>query len=308
MTSGRRAHRCVALVVVLAVTACSGGDDDDDSASAPTTRRASTTSSSTATTTPPTTTTTAPAPPGPIAPDTPGDPRAAAAAITEAERTIHAPGTSADGLAAAARRQQATYRAIAARPEWDAELKRLVPAEFQAALDANVAAARDLRALTSPRTSLPAWRIVAPAPAEELLGHYREAERAFGVPWAYLAAIHLVETRMGRIRGASSAGARGPMQFMPATWEAYGEGDIESNRDAIHAAARYLKANGAPGDMANALWNYNHSDRYVRAVTRYAERMLADPAAYAAYWHWDVYYRLASGDVLLPIGWVGEGA
>jgi hypothetical protein len=60
--------------------------------------------------------------------------------------------------------------------------------------------------------------------------------------------------------------------------------------------------------MRNALWNYNHSDRYVRAVTLYAERMLAAEAAYRAYWHWDVYYRLASGDVLLPVGWVGEGA
>jgi membrane-bound lytic murein transglycosylase B len=122
-----------------------------------------------------------------------------------------------------------------------------------------------------------------------------------------LAAIHLVETRMGRIRGDSTAGARGPMQFLPSTWAAYGNGgDIESNHDAIFTAARYLQANGAPADMAKAIWNYNHSDRYVQAVTRYAQRMLADPAAYAAYWHWDVYYRLASGDVLLPVGWTGR--
>src|SRR5437899_2712296 len=77
------------------------------------------------------------------------------------------------------------------------------------------------------------------------------------VPWSYLAAIHLVETRMGRIRATSVAGAQGPMQFMPATWERYGEGDVNSDRDSIRAAARYLRANGAPGRMADALFRYN---------------------------------------------------
>jgi energy-coupling factor transporter ATP-binding protein EcfA2 len=219
---------------------------------------------------------------------------------------FHPGRTARDELALAARRQQVAYRAIAAHPEWDADVHARVPQRLQAALDANVDAARQLRALTKPRPALPPWHIVAPAPRDELLADYHEADRATGVPWAYLAAIHLVETRMGRIRGDSTAGARGPMQFLPSTWAAYGDGgDIESNRDAIFTAARYLKANGAPADMAKAIWNYNHSDRYVRAVTRYAERMLADPAAYAAYWHWDVYYRLASGDVLLPVGWTG---
>ena len=44
----------------------------------------------------------------------------------------------------------------------------------------------------------------------------------FGIDWTYLASIHLVETRMGRIRGTSVAGAQGPMQFIPATWASYG--------------------------------------------------------------------------------------
>ena len=67
------------------------------------------------------------------------------------------------------------------------------------------------------------------------------------MPWTYLAAIHLVETRMGRIRGASTAGARGPMQFLPSTWALYGAGgDINDPRDAILAAARLLRHHGAP--------------------------------------------------------------
>ena len=96
---------------------------------------------------------------------------------------------------------------------------------------------------------------------------------AHRVPWTYLAAINLVETRMGRIRGTSTAGARGPMQFIPATWAAYGAGgDVNDPGDAILGAARLLKANGAPGDMAGALWHYNQSASYVRAVSAYAQQ------------------------------------
>lgn len=292
----------LAVALALVVAACSS-DGNTTAAPRPTTSSSSSTTSTTATTVPATTTSTTPPA---ITPDSPGNAADAARDVVEAEDAIHRAGIAADALALAARRQQVAYRAIAAHPEWDGDVHARVPPRLHTALDANVEAARQLRALTKPRPTLPPWHIVAPAPRDELLAYYHEADTATGVPWAYLAAIHLVETRMGRIRGDSTAGARGPMQFLPSTWAAYGNGgDIESNHDAIFTAARYLKANGAPGDMAKAVWNYNHSDRYVQAVTLYARRMLADPAAYAAYWQWDVYYRLASGDVLLPVGWTG---
>jgi soluble lytic murein transglycosylase-like protein len=167
-----------------------------------------------------------------------------------------------------------------------------------------IRAARSLHSLTAPEKKLPRWRIVAPPPPGELLGYYREAQRRIGVPWTYLAAIHLVETRMGRIRGVSSAGALGPMQFLPSTWELYGAGgDIKDPRDAILAAARLLKANGAPGDMADALWHYNPSTDYVRAVSEYARTMQRSRTAYRGYWHWRVLYRHTRGTYVLPVGY-----
>lgn len=166
-----------------------------------------------------------------------------------------------------------------------------------------IRAAKELHDLTSPQPKLPRWRIVAPPPPKELLGHYRHAERRTGVPWTYLAAIHLVETRMGRIRGTSTAGARGPMQFIPSTWELYGEGDINDPRDAILAAARLLKRNGAPRDMAEALWHYNPSDYYVRAVSAYARTMQRSPSMYRGYWHWRVLYSHERGTYVLPVGY-----
>ncbi len=97
------------------------------------------------------------------------------------------------------------------------------------------------------------------------------------------------------------------MQFLPSTWDAYGEGDIEDPHDAIRAAARYLADHGAPGDMHDALWAYNHSDRYVTAVADHAAVMRADERAYLAYHAWQVYYRLTTGDVVLEVGYDHTG-
>ena len=182
-------------------------------------------------------------------------------------------------------------------------LARLGPAA-EVATRAQVRAALSLRALNDPQKKLPRWRILAPPPGNALLRHYREAQRRTGVPWGYLAAIHLVETRMGRIRGLSTAGARGPMQFLPATWDLYGGGgDIDDPRDAILAAARLLKANGAPRDMGEALWHYNQSGDYVRAVSEYARTLQRSTYPYRGYWHWRVLYRHTRGTYLLPVGY-----
>ena len=320
----RRLPRLAALVAVpTVVAACSGSGSDAGSPAAVTS--ASTTAPAATTEVPPATTTTAavaapaPAPSttaagspsvtfAPGGPELAGDPRGLAAQIVAAQAVIADPAAPADQLRRMSHLQQLAFRRLVAKPEWKPEVLANLPPALRDLAEANVAAGAKLRALiTKPKDTLPSWRIVPPAPADELLGYYREAEATTGVPWQYLAAIHLTETRMGRIRGTSTAGAQGPMQFMPATWAAYGEGDINSNRDAIAAAARYLKRNGAPADMRKALWNYNHDYRYVDAVTLYAEQMAADARAYHGYHGWQVYYLTTSGDVWLPEGWESPG-
>ncbi len=256
----------------------------------------------------PTTTTVAPTTTTTVAPTTTTTltPQAAlASTLVAAETAIRNPATPASQLPNLGQSQQQAYRALVGRPEWAADVLALVPERLRATVEANVAAGRELAALTPPPPPdkpLPKWRIVAPDPADQLLPLYKAAGGAAGgVGWEYLAAIHLVETRMGRIKGDSTAGAQGPMQFIPSTWDIYGRGgDITSNRDAIYAAARYLKATGAPADMARALRAYNNSARYVRAVTAYAKQMEADERAYLGYHAWQVYY----GARLLPEGTV----
>ncbi|MEV7966284.1 lytic murein transglycosylase [Sphaerisporangium sp. NPDC088356] len=97
-----------------------------------------------------------------------------------------------------------------------------------------------------------------------------------GLSWTVLAAIGQVESGHGRNNGPSSAGALGPMQFMPATWKAYGvdgdgdgKADIWSPYDAVPSAARYLCANGGGlggTKLRSAVFRYNHSWDYVDKV------------------------------------------
>jgi membrane-bound lytic murein transglycosylase B len=201
--------------------------------------------------------------------------------------------------------QQLAVRTIATSPkEFRRKVMRRVDPETAAVTRPAVRAAAELHRLTNPQSKLPQWRIVKAPPPDELMRYYKRAQRRTGVPWRYLAAIHLVETRMGRIRGTSTAGARGPMQFLPSTWDIYGAGgDINDPRDAILAAARLLKANGAPGDMRKALWHYNPSDYYVRAVSAYARTLQQARYTYRGYWHWRVLYRHERGTYVLPVGY-----
>jgi Transglycosylase SLT domain len=128
-----------------------------------------------------------------------------------------------------------------------------------------------------------------PRPLPELIGYYEKAERRFEIGWNYLAAIHAVETKFGRVVSESVAGAQGPMQFIPETWETYGMGgDIQDPHDAILGAANLLRQNGAPADYPGALIHYNPSRAYVDAIQRYAGLIETDPDAVYLLYSWEV--------------------
>lgn len=113
--------------------------------------------------------------------------------------------------------------------------------------------------------------------------YQRAAPTCPGLPWTVLAGIGTVESANGTSNlpgvhsGANSAGAEGPMQFLPATFAAYdlpvppGGANPPSPydpTDAVFAAARDLCANGARNgaDISGAIFAYNHSQSYVNAV------------------------------------------
>jgi soluble lytic murein transglycosylase-like protein len=191
--------------------------------------------------------------------------------------------------------QQRIYLVLGTRPR----LARSTVARLRAGVRAE---ARDVlvvrRALgrLNPPTRRVRFRIGRALPADVLRRLYQRAERRFGVDWRLLAAVNLVETGFNRIRSNSSAGAQGPMQFIPSTWAAYGMGgDIRDPADAILGAANYLRASGAPGDERDALFAYNPSTDYVNSVRAHARSMRRDVRTYYGLYSWQIFVRTPSG-------------
>lgn len=207
---------------------------------------------------------------------------------------------AADGVAAQAARQRAyaqiaTARDVAAAAAAVSGLlarqQQLLAAARQqeSSLRAAEAAAAALAAQQAQATAIAAGAgsqaQVLPASPGYLALYHAAATTCPGLSWAVLAAIGQVESGHGRNPGVSSAGAMGPMQFLPSTFAAYGvavghrgPADIMNPADAIYSAARYLCANGAgtgPAGLRSAIFAYNHADWYVALVLGLAARYAA---------------------------------
>jgi len=167
-----------------------------------------------------------------------------------------------------------------------------LPPALRARVRDDLAAHEELARLTRPQP-FSAFKTGPARPANELLADFRRAELRFGVPWNVLAAVNLVESGFGRLHNDSVSGAQGPMQFLPATWRAYGlGGDVHDPADSILGAANYLHANGAPRSTWNALYHYNPSRLYVDAVLRFAREIRRN---YLVYYGRHIFARTPSG-------------
>jgi membrane-bound lytic murein transglycosylase B len=191
-------------------------------------------------------------------------------------------------LAAAARERAIVHR-LAGNAALAGTTLPALPASLARAVRTELAAAHALRRLDGPPPKNPAaLHLAPPRPAGRLLADYRLAQARFGVRWQVLAAVNMVETAFGRVVVRSSAGAQGPMQFMPATWSAYGlGGNVQVPHDAILGAANYLHRSGAPADERAALHAYNPSNLYVDAVLDYARVMARDRLGYLTLYAWE---------------------
>jgi hypothetical protein len=245
-----------------------------------------------------------PAPDAPI----PTDPAQLAAALVEVTTALRASidawrndgdvaGPIPEPVVLQALYQQRLYRTLPRNPSLSAATLPRLPRWLRGEAGAVVKAAALLFGLTRPISKPSTFRTGAPEPAGVLLRYYREAERKFGIDWEILAALNYVESKFGRVKSTSYAGAQGPMQFIPSTWAAYGMGgDIDDPHDAILGAANYLRQSGAPGDYRQALYAYNHAWEYVDAVLLYAGRMRHDIRNYFAFYNWQVFVLTTKGD------------
>ena len=210
----------------------------------------------------------------------PPDPQVLAADLVAADaawrqavdewRAAARPPTLPEGIAPPAHYVQRTVRFLARRPNLRGRTLQQLPGRLASQMRQMARAAHDLQRLSagSPAAELE----VGPATGlDVLLPSYRAAKLRFNVGVHVLAAVNFVESAFGQARNDSSAGAKGPMQFIPSTWKAYGlGGDIHDPHDAILGAANYLDQSGAPQSYGQALFAYNRSRLYVDAVLRYA--------------------------------------
>jgi soluble lytic murein transglycosylase-like protein len=182
----------------------------------------------------------------------------------------------------AARIEQLLAQAQARLDALSARAKQLSEAAAaQRALDQASAAAAASQATA-------AQGVRAQMPPSAYFALYRSAAATCpGMQWSLLAAVGQVESGHGRNVGPSSAGAVGPMQFMPATFAAYAvDGDRDGKRDAfnpadaIYTAARYLcqaGGGGSPSGVRAALFTYNHAQWYVDLVLGVQRKINATP-------------------------------
>jgi cell wall-associated NlpC family hydrolase len=175
-----------------------------------------------------------------------------------------------------------------------------------------------------PADATPSSEAVRDIPADVLALYQQSAARCPGLPWPVLAGIGKVESNHNRPAGqTSTAGAQGPMQFLPPTWRQYGtdgDGDGLANpfnpADAIGAAADYLCDHNATANLTTAVASYNCGgittclakatgpDGYATRVLAWASRYSdpTGPSGAAAL----IAVQIALGQVGTPYLWGGE--
>lgn len=96
------------------------------------------------------------------------------------------------------------------------------------------------------------------ARAQQIEPFIKESSRRYGIDARILRILCFIESRY-RLDAVSPKGARGPMQFMPDTAKRFGVRDPHDPREAIDAAARYLRdllrRFGGRLDLALAAYN-----------------------------------------------------
>jgi hypothetical protein len=205
--------------------------------------------------------------------------------VTAASRTRIAVGaqgllgiTGVDGIVDRARgRQLGLARNVAVLVNAPATSPLTLVAQVSGALGGKATVIRLVPAKVS--TSLPVDATPSSGKPDSYIELFKDSAARYcpGLSWTVLAAIGQIESADGQNMGPSTAGALGPMQFLPSTWATWGvdgfgetgSPDIMDPYDAVPSAARLLCVDGAASggqSLRNAIFDYNHATWYVNEV------------------------------------------
>jgi hypothetical protein len=103
-------------------------------------------------------------------------------------------------------------------------------------------------------------------------GQFSSLEDRYGLPRGLLLNTYGAESAYGARPGTSSAGARGPFQFMPDTAKQYGVDNRDDLKQSSEGAAKYFRnlLREFHGDVAKAVAAYNWGEGHLeRAIKKY---------------------------------------
>jgi hypothetical protein len=109
--------------------------------------------------------------------------------------------------------------------------------------------------------------------------YFQQASKSTGLPISVVAAQNYTESAYGQNQGPSSAGARGPWQFLPSTYAGLGFsiGTISQWGPSTQAYEKYMNEllHQEGGDVRKALAAYNAGPGNLAAGYGYADHILA---------------------------------
>ena len=232
------------------------------------------------------------------------DARALVAEIELVEDVLHDPTEPAERLRAAGELQQLACRKLARAPGLMERVTPLLSPRARRSMTAALTGIRELSVIVPAQEAFPRdWRIVAPPPADGLLGFFEEGERRFGVAWG--------TSRRSPDRDADGPDRRAELGRRPGADAVHPVDVGRVRRGATPRGARRGPRRGpaayAPTahreTMDNATYRYNPSWNYVAGIESHARHMLADPRAFYGYHAWRVFYRHVDGEFILPVGY-----